>query len=251
MGHGAEQGAQGPRCEIKIDGGVFRAPFVPGWDCHGLPIEFKVVKESRGLSPVEVRRKSEEYAKEVSSISSGGNSNASVCLATGENPYLTLATGLRGRTSSAPSGSSWRKGSFTSRRSRFIGAPGRRPRLRRPRWNILSVEDSAIFREVPDCHRRPWQGQASMVIWTTTPWTFARKRGQSRCTRGMIMSWGSFRAAGARRKPSNLLLLRRWCRFFTEATGYVFEVQGNSFPGWARLEGIEGAAPVPRPYVRV
>ena len=38
----------------------FRAPFVPGWDCHGLPIEFKVVKESRGLSPVEVRRKSED-----------------------------------------------------------------------------------------------------------------------------------------------------------------------------------------------
>src|SRR5688500_1201946 len=24
----------------------FCAPFVPGWDCHGLPIEFKVVKES-------------------------------------------------------------------------------------------------------------------------------------------------------------------------------------------------------------
>ena len=22
-----------------------RAPFVPGWDCHGLPIEFKVMKE--------------------------------------------------------------------------------------------------------------------------------------------------------------------------------------------------------------
>ena len=34
----------------------FRAPFVPGWDCHGLPIEFKVVKESRGLSPLEVRQ---------------------------------------------------------------------------------------------------------------------------------------------------------------------------------------------------
>jgi isoleucyl-tRNA synthetase len=22
----------------------FRAPFIPGWDCHGLPIEYKVVK---------------------------------------------------------------------------------------------------------------------------------------------------------------------------------------------------------------
>src|SRR5450432_3699441 len=41
----------------------FRAPFVPGWDCHGLPIEFKVVKESRGLSPLEVRQKSEAYAR--------------------------------------------------------------------------------------------------------------------------------------------------------------------------------------------
>ncbi len=38
----------------------FEAPFVPGWDCHGLPIEFKVVKESRGLAPAEIRRRSEE-----------------------------------------------------------------------------------------------------------------------------------------------------------------------------------------------
>jgi isoleucyl-tRNA synthetase len=24
----------------------FRTPYVPGWDCHGLPIEHQVVKES-------------------------------------------------------------------------------------------------------------------------------------------------------------------------------------------------------------
>ena len=35
----------------------FRAPFVPGWDCHGLPIEFRVVKSSAGLAPAEVRRR--------------------------------------------------------------------------------------------------------------------------------------------------------------------------------------------------
>src|ERR671936_416747 len=40
-----------------------RAPYVPGWDCHGLPIEYKVVKESRGLSPLEVRKKSEAFAR--------------------------------------------------------------------------------------------------------------------------------------------------------------------------------------------
>src|SRR5438445_4264596 len=30
-----------------------RAPYVPGWECHGLPIEYKVVKESRERSPLD------------------------------------------------------------------------------------------------------------------------------------------------------------------------------------------------------
>ena len=46
----------------------FRAPFVPGWDCHGLPIEFRVVKSSAGLAPAEVRRRSEEYARKFIDI---------------------------------------------------------------------------------------------------------------------------------------------------------------------------------------
>lgn len=39
-------------------------PYIPGWDCHGLPIEFKVVKESRGLEPAEIRRRSEAFARQ-------------------------------------------------------------------------------------------------------------------------------------------------------------------------------------------
>ena len=38
------------------------APFVPGWDCHGLPIEAKVVKEAQGLEPAEIRRRCTEFA---------------------------------------------------------------------------------------------------------------------------------------------------------------------------------------------
>jgi len=38
----------------------FRTPFVPGWDCHGMPIEFKVSKDlgskARHLSKIELRR---------------------------------------------------------------------------------------------------------------------------------------------------------------------------------------------------
>src|SRR5580698_578800 len=40
-----------------------RASYVPGWDCHGLPIEYKVVKESRGLSPLEVRKRCDAFAR--------------------------------------------------------------------------------------------------------------------------------------------------------------------------------------------
>ncbi|MFQ5720294.1 MAG: isoleucine--tRNA ligase, partial [Acidobacteriota bacterium] len=43
------------------------APFVPGWDCHGLPIEHRVDRELGGtkesLSPLEVRRRCEQYAR--------------------------------------------------------------------------------------------------------------------------------------------------------------------------------------------
>jgi isoleucyl-tRNA synthetase len=45
----------------------FDAPYVPGWDCHGLPIERKVDKElgpkKRGMSTVEIRRACREYAE--------------------------------------------------------------------------------------------------------------------------------------------------------------------------------------------
>ena len=44
----------------------FDAPFVPGWDCHGLPIELAVERElgarREGMSKVEVRRACHEYA---------------------------------------------------------------------------------------------------------------------------------------------------------------------------------------------
>jgi isoleucyl-tRNA synthetase len=44
----------------------FRSPYIPGWDCHGLPIETKVEKELGGkttkVSAAEFRRKCREFA---------------------------------------------------------------------------------------------------------------------------------------------------------------------------------------------
>src|SRR5437667_8340754 len=67
----------------------FRAPYVPGWDCHGLPIEYKVVKESRDLSPLEVRKKSEAFARRFVDIQREQFKRLGV-FGDWERPYLTL-----------------------------------------------------------------------------------------------------------------------------------------------------------------
>ncbi|MFI0347796.1 MAG: isoleucine--tRNA ligase [Chthoniobacterales bacterium] len=67
----------------------FNAPFVPGWDCHGLPIEYRVVKSSRGLTPLQVREQSETYARKFIDIQRDEFRRLGV-FGDWENPYLTL-----------------------------------------------------------------------------------------------------------------------------------------------------------------
>src|SRR4249920_558657 len=43
----------------------YTSPYVPGWDCHGLPIEQKVGselgKKKAGMTPLQIRKLCEEY----------------------------------------------------------------------------------------------------------------------------------------------------------------------------------------------
>ena len=68
------------------------APYVPGWDCHGLPIEFKVVKESRELSPLEVRKRCEAFARKFIDIQREQFKRLGV-FGDWEHPYLTMDPG--------------------------------------------------------------------------------------------------------------------------------------------------------------
>ncbi len=66
-----------------------RAPYVPGWDCHGLPIEYKVVSESRELSPPEVRKKCEAFARKYVDLQREQFKRLGV-FGDWEHPYLTM-----------------------------------------------------------------------------------------------------------------------------------------------------------------
>ncbi|MBA2661735.1 MAG: isoleucine--tRNA ligase [Bradymonadaceae bacterium] len=68
--------------------------FVPGWDCHGLPIEHQVDKElgakKRDMSKVEVRRACREYAERFVGVQRDEFKRVMV-LADWDNPYTTMS----------------------------------------------------------------------------------------------------------------------------------------------------------------
>ena len=71
-----------------------RAPYVPGWDCHGLPIEFKVSQELRKTGDtqgdaVKLRDACEAYARKYIALQRTQFKRLGV-LGDWENPYLTL-----------------------------------------------------------------------------------------------------------------------------------------------------------------
>ncbi len=146
----------------------FRAPFVPGWDCHGLPIEFKVVKESRGLLPAEVRRRSEDYARKFIDIQRGQFKRLGV-FAEWENPYLTLAPGYEAEIIRSFA-RFVDQGLVYQSKKPVYWSTGAQTALAEAEVEYADRSDPAIFVKFP-LVTGPLAGLASMVIWTTTPWT--------------------------------------------------------------------------------
>jgi isoleucyl-tRNA synthetase len=69
------------------------APYLPGWDCHGLPIEHKVMGElgeaALSMSPLEIRRKCRDYALTYAGLQSEQFQRLGV-IGQFEAPYLTM-----------------------------------------------------------------------------------------------------------------------------------------------------------------
>ncbi|MEX0774484.1 MAG: isoleucine--tRNA ligase [Phycisphaeraceae bacterium] len=77
----------------------FDCPYIPGWDCHGLPIEHKVMQElgpaGRELEPYKVRQKCKASAEKYVKLQSAQMQRL-LTLADYDNPYLTMAPGYEG-----------------------------------------------------------------------------------------------------------------------------------------------------------
>ncbi|MEZ0387543.1 MAG: isoleucine--tRNA ligase [Verrucomicrobium sp.] len=156
----------------------YHAPFVPGWDCHGLPIEFRVVKESTGLTPVEVRRRSEEYARKYIDIQRNSFKRLGV-FADWENPYLTLNPGYEADIIRVFAQLVEQDLVYRMKRP-VLWSYGAGTALAEAEVEYKDKVSPAIYVSF-ELVAKPGQLAAlegtSLVIWTTTPWTLPANLG--------------------------------------------------------------------------
>src|SRR4051812_17502219 len=145
-----------------------RAPYVPGWDCHGLPIEYKVVKESRGLSPLEVRKRSEAFARKWIDVQRQQFKRLGV-LGDWEHPYLTLDPKYEAEILRAIAGFV-EKGLIYQSLKPVFWSTGAQTALAEAEVEYQERDDTAVFVKFPIVSGE-WKDKASIAIWTTTPWT--------------------------------------------------------------------------------
>lgn len=168
----------------------FDAPYIPGWDCHGLPIELKVEqkvgKPGHKVTAAEFRIKCREYAaKQVD-----GQRDDFIRLGVfGDwyNPYLTMDYST--------------EANIVRSLSKVIDSGHLHKGVKPVHWCIdcgsalaeaeveyedktspaidvafVAVDKTTLLTKfgVDECH-----GEISMIIWTTTPWTLPANRALS------------------------------------------------------------------------
>jgi isoleucyl-tRNA synthetase len=148
----------------------FQAPYVPGWDCHGLPIEFKVTQDMRkagagNFDPATIRNACENYALKCVDIHRSQFKRLGV-LGHWENPYLTLnkeyeAEELRLFADIIEQGFVYR-----GKKPVYWCIPCRTA-LAEAEVEYKEHVSQSIFVKFPVVD---WPG-TNIVIWTTTPWT--------------------------------------------------------------------------------
>src|SRR6202166_2852166 len=145
-----------------------RAPFVPGWDCHGLPIEYKVVKESRGLSPLEIRKRSAAFARKFIDIQREQFKRLGV-FGDWDHPYLTMDPQYESEILRAFA-VFVEKGLVYQSKKPVFWSTGAQTALAEAEVEYQERDDTAVYVKFPIASGE-LKDKASIAIWTTTPWT--------------------------------------------------------------------------------
>jgi isoleucyl-tRNA synthetase len=186
------------------------APFVPGWDCHGLPIEWKVEEEYRKKKrnkdevPVEeFRAECRAYAQHWVNVQREQIKRLGV-IGDWDNPYLTMdfeaeATIVAELMKFAEAGQLYRGA------KPVMWSPVEKTALAEAEIeyeDIISTQIDVAF-EITHCPIAPELVGAHAVIWTTTPWTIPVNQA---IAYGPVIDYSLITVAGKRFLVANHLL---------------------------------------------
>ncbi len=156
-----------------------KAQYVPGWDCHGLPIEYKVEqlsKESKDdLGVLEVRKRCREYALKWLDIQREEFKRLGV-LGKWDDPYITMTPAYEAATAHELANFMGR-GSVQRNKKPIYWCPSCETALAEAEVEYGDHVSPSIFVRFPitDAQKLagklPQNSEAYILIWTTTPWT--------------------------------------------------------------------------------
>jgi isoleucyl-tRNA synthetase len=157
----------------------YDSPYVPGWDCHGLPIEHQVDKETKAkgvrLSQVEVRRRCRAYAEKFIDIQRNEFKRLGV-LGNWDHPYLTMRNSYVAEILEEYGQFSF-SGAIHRSKKPIHWCATCRTALAEAEVEYEDHTAPSIYVKFPLKEARGLEaltrggGPVSLVIWTTTPWT--------------------------------------------------------------------------------
>ena len=157
----------------------FSSPYIPGWDCHGLPIEHQVDKElkakGQALPQVEVRARCRAYAEQFVNIQREEFKRLGV-LGDWEHPYLTMKPHYVA-TILAEFGKFFLSGAIYRSKKPVHWCATCRTALAEAEVEYEDHSTPSVYVKFPLVSPPPEVpelgagGPVYLVIWTTTPWT--------------------------------------------------------------------------------
>ncbi|MGH8559851.1 MAG: isoleucine--tRNA ligase [Methylococcales bacterium] len=163
----------------------YDAPYVPGWDCHGLPIELmvekKIGKPGDQVEPADFRKACRAYAAKQVELQREEFMRLGV-FGDWWNPYLSMdfafeadiiralgKIGARGYIEQGVKPVHWCTDCGSALAEAEVEYENKHSPAIDVRFRVLDTEDLlSRCHPIPD---RAGEGPISVIIWTTTPWT--------------------------------------------------------------------------------
>ena len=158
------------------------ANYVPGWDCHGLPIEWKIEEQYRkkgkdkdAVPVAEFRQECRDFAAHWLGVQSQEFQRLGV-LGDWQNPYTTMAYAAEAKIAEEL-GRILMDGSLYRGAKPVMWSPVEKTALAEAEIEYEDHTSTTIYARFPVTHaaHAALEG-ASIIIWTTTPWTMPANR---------------------------------------------------------------------------